>query len=49
MERALRRMVEGLNVPSSRIKEEIRIGTLRRALPLLVNMESRIRFASNMA
>jgi hypothetical protein len=42
-------MVERLKRPSSRRKEGIRIESLRRALHLMVNMENRIRFASNVA
>jgi hypothetical protein len=49
MERALGRMVERSNGPSSRGKEELKIGSLRRAPPLAVTMENRIRFASNVA
>jgi LDH2 family malate/lactate/ureidoglycolate dehydrogenase len=46
-EKALRRIVERINKPSSRRKEEIIIGSLRRALHLAVNMENGIKFASN--
>jgi hypothetical protein len=47
-ERVLGRMMEKLNIPSSRRKEEIRIKSLRRAL-LAVNIENRIRFALGVA
>jgi hypothetical protein len=43
------RMVERSNGPSSRRKEELRIVSLRRALPLAVNMEKRIKFVPNLA